>query len=295
MKPFEYRVGFTILPDTKKSRNPNIYRFPIEGSFARNMKQAEILLRNDLFPPKPAEISPKFKIGCAACLLAHEPNGFVGIASKQKSVVEYVRDKAQLEAAMEASSWHHDHAAFCCVVPATSISAMVQARTRSQISEAQKPLMACLDLQCGDTNLNGSRIIIGHHLQTMQQLVGSDDADYWFAMVQQKGADKVLLDLPGGKRHLGETSLECAIRETREETSLQVGSDWIQAILTHEKEPGNNYYRMQPPAELLDATEGVTQSISTLKLESDDLETNDVTESTAEEKFEGGSSALTTT
>ena len=35
------------------------------------------------------------------------------------------------------------------------------------------------------------------------------------------------LDLPGGKRHLGETTLQGVIREVEEECSLQINYDWL--------------------------------------------------------------------
>ena len=35
------------------------------------------------------------------------------------------------------------------------------------------------------------------------------------------------LDLPGGKRHLGETTLQGVIREVEEECSLQIDYDWL--------------------------------------------------------------------
>ena len=40
--------------------------------------------------------------------------------------------------------------------------------------------------------------------------------------------DRWALDLPGGKRHLGETAWGCARRETREETSIDVGPNGVE-------------------------------------------------------------------
>eukprot|EP00981_Chlorochromonas_danica_P006638 scaffold1446_cov175-Ochromonas_danica.AAC.16 len=59
------------------------------------------------------------------------------------------------------------------------------------------------------------------------------------------GRSRVILDLPGGKRMLGETSLECAIRETKEEIGLDLygahingqppspSSEWNWSIVQH--------------------------------------------------------------
>jgi 8-oxo-dGTP pyrophosphatase MutT (NUDIX family) len=62
------------------------------------------------------------------------------------------------------------------------------------------------------------------------------------------------LDLPGGKRHLGETSLEGAIRETEEETSLVWDASWVTTALQSKKrsEGGNRYFVLHPPQSLLD-------------------------------------------
>jgi hypothetical protein len=55
-------------------------------------------------------------------------------------------------------------------------------------------------------------------LQSMMVLVlAYDDGDYWS------------LDLPGGKRHLGETAWSCARRETFEESSLVIDEEGIYA------------------------------------------------------------------
>jgi len=81
------------------------------------------------------------------------------------------------------------------------------------------------------------------------------------------------LDLPGGKRHLGESSLQGAIRETYEEMTLVVDEEWVYDSgggNTQGKNPnkkdngrvpfrqsdshsqqGNVYYMMRPPASLL--------------------------------------------
>lgn len=78
-----------------------------------------------------------------------------------------------------------------------------------------------------------------------------DEEDWWLVMVENKpnlknNTKRIIwnLDIPGGKRHLGETSLQCAIRETEEETSLVVHETWTKYML---KEENNTYYIMTPP------------------------------------------------
>jgi hypothetical protein len=258
----------------------------------------------------------KFKISCAACLLAVQPNGFVGICSTRRTLVEYVRDQARLESSNDGSQpggLHHDHAIDAVVLAASELRALLTAArtTPEQSAEAKKQLWASLRQESSRLEkvleqYRANQVVtmdleIGHHLKIMLGLMedrenkGDDDKKeeeetYWFVMVQndddesdeQQGGSNtnnnnnqnhrvIKLDLPGGKRYLGETSLECAIRETREETSLRIhidqqrqaddASSWtVLDILTHEKEPSNHYYRLQPPqAALSDHGETATR------------------------------------
>jgi hypothetical protein len=104
---------------------------------------------------------------------------------------------------------------------------------------------------------------LGPHLHSMLRMTNlsiegkgeitvEDEEDWWLVMVENKPnlqnrTKKIVwnLDLPGGKRHLGETSLQCAIRETEEETSLVVHETWPRYEL---KELTNTYYVMNLPA-----------------------------------------------
>lgn len=86
------------------------------------------------------------------------------------------------------------------------------------------------------------------------EMTVEDEEDWWLVMVENKPnlqnrTKKIVwnLDLPGGKRHLGETSLQCAIRETEEETSLVIHETWTKYAL---KELTNTYYIMNPPADV---------------------------------------------
>jgi 8-oxo-dGTP pyrophosphatase MutT (NUDIX family) len=266
-----YNNGFVLLPETQNSRQKNVYyHCPIQGgmSYADQPVEAEWQLRNVLFPPPSSSASRddttqgSFKISCAVCLLIDQPNGFVGIASDRRSVVEYVCHQARLESnhdQADDNNWHHDHAIDSVVVEVSEAWALATARTRNQSLQAKTRLLASLRRE--STKLNQtSDVEIGHHLKIMLQLVGDNDATFWFVMVQNSdlGANRVTLDLPGGKRHLGETSLDCAIRETQEETSLHASKAWIVDILQHEQELYNHYFRMQPPASLLDEPKTTT-------------------------------------
>lgn len=89
-------------------------------------------------------------------------------------------------------------------------------------------------------------------IEDKEKITEQDEDDWWLVMVENKpnlknNTKRIIwnLDLPGGKRHLGETSLQCAIRETEEETSLVVHETWTKGIL---KESYNTYYIMTPPS-----------------------------------------------
>ena len=45
------------------------------------------------------------------------------------------------------------------------------------------------------------------------------------------GNNLLMLDLPGGKRHLGQSTLMCAIRETMEECSLTIDRGWLSRMV----------------------------------------------------------------
>jgi len=91
----------------------------------------------------------------------------------------------------------------------------------------------------------GKKIVSGsvaHNMETSQLAVlvmAYADKDAWS------------LDLPGGKRHLGETSWECARRETWEESSVCVEVDglWLQSSSAVSAEPMiGSQLSVRPPA-----------------------------------------------
>ena len=56
--------------------------------------------------------------------------------------------------------------------------------------------------------LNGNRILLGHRVKKYTDTGGIYEPDSW--------------TLPGGKQEVTETIIECAIRETKEETDLDI-------------------------------------------------------------------------
>jgi hypothetical protein len=112
----------------------------------------------------------------------------------------------------------------------------------------------------------GVELKLGHHLDALLQLTSSskeeDDSttssNYWLlygdddSSCTDAAPASVMfeLNIPGGKRHLGETCLQAAIRETQEETSLIWDERWIvQEYQNHHHpfEKINRYYMLHPP------------------------------------------------
>jgi hypothetical protein len=257
--------GLLVLPDTKVISA--VYVCPDTGReiFEKDPLATETNLANQLFSSNETQsqfhsLSP-LKVKCAQCLLAREPNGFVCIISSSKVDLLRIRDLA-LESSSRRSAQgiplHADHAQDVAVVSKTVLQAMASAKTRAQISQATANLVAELKDQGIIDCDQYYRYDLGHHVEALLRISAyqknqSDSLEYWFIMIQasssKQESSRKTIDLPGGKRHLGEASLAGAIRETYEETSLSVDSTWLVGSPRRgsRNEAGNIYFIMQPP------------------------------------------------
>jgi len=87
------------------------------------------------------------------------------------------------------------------------------------------------------TNESSSvQIKMGHHLTSLLWLLqdkqlpksSNNNVKYIMVMGYIDSSHAIELDLPGGKRHLGETTIQgVIIREVEEECSLQINYDWL--------------------------------------------------------------------
>jgi hypothetical protein len=265
--------ALVVVPDTKQ-KYVYVCRDTPVGVFEDDPRAAETKLRDELFPktvaPEAAgdvdEIATaridetKFKLSCAHCLLqAHEPNGFCLIASSSASVVDTICDSSRSnkdEKEAMGRPLHPDHSHFVANLPRSSLWNLYQSKTRAQKSSAVDEILGHLSNQdinaAHDPERFTDGIELGHHLLSVLALTSRSN-DSWLVM----GYDdhkSLELDLPGGKRHLGETSLEGAIRETEEETSLVWDASWVTTALQSKKrsEGGNRYFVLHPPQSLLD-------------------------------------------
>jgi len=262
--------GLIVLPEIK-----NIYAIYLclntdVATFSSAPKKSELKLKYEIFGERElidCGNHPVFKVSCAACMLEYEPNGFVCISSPSIATVKMVQGmglKRVQERKSIGDQLHADHAHFLCVLPRRLLWRLETARTRNEKNEAciglseemqKQGLPVKLDLE----GLNHHEF--GSHIRSLLHITKFDadcDTAYWLTTVFDDTSHKKKLcwniDLPGGKRHLGETAFEGAMRETEEETSIRVNESW----LTSEARKGlkssdavNAYFLLQPPANLM--------------------------------------------
>jgi hypothetical protein len=268
--------GLVVLPEDAKNMF-SVYLCVGTGvdEFKRAPLEAELKLKDEIFAQSRVDTATvSFKVSCAVCLLRDEPNGlrgepngFVCVSSSSRQTVDFVRDLARKRAKQKQQDGdlHADHAHFVCTAPRRALWQLCKAKTRAHKSQATNELMEHLGMQGVPTNTTDTSIGIelGHHLSSLLYITSRDsDADtaYWMTIVyddtDRKKSPCWTFDLPGGKRHLGERSLEGAIRETEEETSLQIDGKWIlekdqPRKSSREDDSFNAFYMIGPPSDML--------------------------------------------
>lgn len=191
----------------------------------------ESTLRDELF-----EDGEGVKVRCAKCLLDSVPNGCAVVCGTPAELAAVARQATRgRDAASEPL--HHDHAHAVAHVPAALLTQLARLGTRTARADQHARLAACLaeqGLEPSDPDAAGSTpeqptVVLGHHIDTVagRQLFGAAaipvDASL-LVLLYGNGAGWDL-DLPGGKRHLGEGTWACTVRESREESSLQLTAD----------------------------------------------------------------------
>ena len=176
------------------------------------------------------------KISCAQCLLNIEPNGFVCITSTAYESVAAIQDLAvekRYKKMKLGITLHSDHAHYVCVVSRKVLFDILNARTESEVIHSENQIIAELEI---DVLSERRPFKLGHHLKSVLNLTYKNskyDDTFWFVKICNT-SDRFTIDLPGGKRHLGEDAYECAVRETQEETSLLIEKSWLDSDLTKE-------------------------------------------------------------
>jgi len=289
--------GLVVLPDAKRPQFAYVCcetRFDSKASFARNRSAYETKLCAEIFRSnalnkgvttgKCTESNDKahkqIKISCAQCLLKFEPNGFVCVSSTSLSTMLFVRDIARENSKRKKEAGltlHADHADYVCIVSVKALLNMSKARTRRETVAASLGLtyeLTCnngisVDVISRNVNRKHIKIEFGHHLKSLLYIVSNYEYQdmHWFVLVNcMEDEVDFALDLPGGKRHLGENSFNCAVRETEEESSLIIDKSWIQTTEQSAKDKGNLYFMLTPPEELLtQSVDEVTDRFSRLR------------------------------
>ena len=246
-----------VLPDTKGSNpsiyscaNTNLHIFQKDGIECEQKLAIEIFGNTSTTTDKVHSTNnkkiPPFKVNCAICLLTtHQRNGFVSIISNSLNELQSTITSARKSTLMKQSNGkklHADHAHFVCALKLSSLYSLLSAgKTRSKNEIVTKDILIQIrndsDVTCLSSEMTNEsssiQIKMGHHLTSLLWLIqddkqkSSNNVKYIMVMGYIDSSTAMELDLPGGKRHLGETTLQGVIREVEEECSIQIGYDWL--------------------------------------------------------------------
>jgi pyrimidine deaminase RibD-like protein/ADP-ribose pyrophosphatase YjhB (NUDIX family)/RNA-binding protein YhbY len=189
-------------------------------------------------------------------------NGFVCVSSSSEKTVDFARDLARKQAQekRKEGQLHHGHADYVCTLSKRTLRKIPRKFSEKTNSRATDSVIKRL-CQQGIPAETTDRVKVGYHLRSFLG-ISSDldfvsDETYWLVLVYRGTHSNNrrcwIIDMPGGKKELDETTFECAIRETEEEMSLQIDETW-----KLEENPrqtrifnGNSYFFLAPPAEML--------------------------------------------
>jgi len=271
--PFDNVV---VLPDTKTTPAIFVCNETSSNEFRNDATLCEDKLAKEIFDGNTDKTSLDtlpFKVSCALCLLGHQKNGFVAIVADSAQELQPTICKAKAASETANHELHSDHAHFICAVQLSSFKSLLRsAKTRSKHSQIVSEILS--QLKTGGVDLPPSAddasctIQLGHHLSSLLWLEGKlkskKRSQYIMVLGYVDGPTELMLDLPGGKRHLGESTLESLVREVKEETSLELDKQWLEERLSRryggaldensedvhalesEKENGNVYFVIPP-------------------------------------------------
>jgi hypothetical protein len=227
-----------VVPDTKTTPAIFVCNETTSEEFRADARQCERKLANEIFEDKKTNSldALPFKVACAACLLTgHQKNGFLAIVSDSAQELQPIIEEARV-ASNKASHLHSDHGNVCAV-ELSSLKSLLSSKTRARSNQVMSEMLEQLknggiDLQ--SASLDTSTIKLGHHLTSLLLLQGKLKlmSGYIMVIVYDDGPKGLELDLPGGKRHLGETTLQSLVREVREETMIQLDEEWLSERLS---------------------------------------------------------------
>ena len=222
-----------------------------------NVREASIDNNGNSNSKSNRKASP-FKVNCAICLLrTHQRNGFVAIISNSlhdiQVTIQHARNSTLqkvgnggIKQQKEHEVLHADHAHFVCAIDLSTLQSLVKAgKTRSKNDKLNKDILKQIMndedvVDCLHTKMNGDgsvQIKMGHHLTSLLWLLqdtqhsksNNNTKNTQFIMVLGyiDNPQSITLDLPGGKRHLGESTINGVVREVEEECSLLIDENWL--------------------------------------------------------------------
>ncbi len=236
--PFD---NLLVVPDTKTTPAIFVCNQTTSIDFGNDATACENTLAKEIFDNTDTTSFDKFpfKVSCALCLLDHQKNGFVAIVAASADGLDPTIEKANAcKVANKTASLklHSDHAHFICAVQLSSLKTLVRsAKTRSKQNQIVAEILS--QLKNGDVDLSAideeplCSIKLGHHLTSLLwlegTLKGNRSGQHIMVLGYIDGSTELTLDLPGGKRHLGESTLESLVREVEEESSLKLDKQWL--------------------------------------------------------------------
>ncbi|KAL3782202.1 hypothetical protein HJC23_001022 [Cyclotella cryptica] len=275
-----------VLPDTHRPSAVYVCKGTDSKKFAENGTACEQKLSMEIFDSNfdstinGVDECPSFKVSCAICLLtSHYRNGFVAMVSDSLDKVQpFVRRARSAAEAKRGRGLHSDHAHFVCALEIPSLQSLLRSgKTRSaalqfnwdiliQMKDAGVALSTDVEsfiTSVGKVTGQDIEILLGHHLSSLLYIIANQcqnktlsissnqtiQLQYIMIIGYQEGTFKWKLDLPGGKRHLGESTLEGVIREVEEECSLRLDRKWMEDLVPLEYGGGaDSYDRLNEPS-----------------------------------------------
>lgn len=229
-------------------------------AYERDARSCEMKLASELFRldnNAPREI--KANVSCASCLLtnAKAKNGFVAIMSQSSAGLEVTIQSARNSATskQQASTLSSRHGHFTIAVNVSTLLSFQDEPDDHLQAIVEVVKQALMDMKRGGADVSTGandmvsssssavKVKLGHHLSYLLESIQRQPDE---CILQDGGKLKyvmlfgyvdeptrscsrftIQLDLPGGKRHLGESTLECAIRKADKECSLKIDKEWM--------------------------------------------------------------------
>lgn len=252
--------GLIVVPDTKSISFLYLCRNTQASIFAENPLSTELELKKMIYASSFPQDESSIKVNGAACLLQIEPNGFACVVSSDSDLIDLVRDttRKRIEEKKSSDLLYADHGDFLLTLPQGLLWKAKQSKTRNSGKQVRDELLGHMAEQGIDIHKESEREVelkLGHHLDSILQLIPKPKGEerYWLIYGHDDSTEQKIsfeLNVPGGKRHLGETSLEAAIRETEEEISLVWDERWITKQYQNNRNPSekvNRYFLLSPP------------------------------------------------